>query len=230
MWRQSGDIAADQNVKTERYQKASQEYQTATTLSPNNAVLWNEWGSLYLYSFNDYNKALEMLNKSLSIDKQYDQTYLLLGEYYMQQATSLDQQRQQAAQIISQTAVTDTAKLDEAKAQQQKADTAFKEKLKDAKIQFTTAISLNAESSQAYSILAYIDQQLGDLTSAISTTQTYVKKYPQDWSGYKNLALLYRDNKQIDLAKEALQKAIDLAPTDQKQALQNLLSQFDVVQ
>ena len=84
-------------------------------------------------------------------------------------------------------------------------------------------------SSQAYSILAYIDQQLGDIGSAISTTLTYVQKYPQDWSGYKNLALLYRDNNQVDLAKEALQKAIDLAPSEQKQALQNLLSQLDAV-
>jgi tetratricopeptide (TPR) repeat protein len=229
MWRQSGDIATDQNTKTERYQKASQEYQMATTLSPNNAVLWNEWGSLYLYSFNDYAKALEMLNKSLSLDKGYDQTYLLLGEYYMQQANTLDQQRQQASQIVSQTPVTDTAKVDQAKATQQQADTAFKDKLKEARIQFTTAISLNADSSQAYSILAYIDQQLGDIGSAISTTLTYVQKYPQDWSGYKNLALLYRDHNQVDLAKEALQKAIDLAPSDQKQALQNLLSQLDAV-
>jgi Flp pilus assembly protein TadD len=78
--------------------------------------------------------------------------------------------------------------------------------------------------------LAYIDQQLGDLTSAISTTITYVTKYPQDWSGYKNLALLYRDNSQTDLAKAALQKAIDLAPADQKQALQNVLNQLGTVQ
>ncbi len=230
MWRQAGDIATDQNVKTERYQKSSQEYQMATTLSPNNAVLWNEWGSLYLYSFNDYDKALEMLNKSLSLDKEYDQTYLLFGEYYMQQANTYDQQRQQANQIVAQTPVTDTATVDKAKEQLQQADTAYKDKLQQAKIQFTTAISLNADSSQAYSILAYIDQQLGNLTSAISTTQTYVDRYPQDWSGYKNLALLYRDNNQIDLAKEALQKAIDLAPSDQKQALQTLLSQLDAQQ
>jgi tetratricopeptide (TPR) repeat protein len=230
MWRQSGDIATDQNVKTERYQKASQEYQIATTLSPNNAVLWNEWGSLYLYSFNDYDKAMEMLNKSLALDSKYDQTYLLLGEYYMQQANTLDQQRQQASQIIAQTPVTDTAKVEQAQATQQQAESAFKDKLKEARIQFTTAISLNADSSQAYSILAYIDQQLGDLGSAISTTLTYVERYPQDWSGYKNLALLYRDNNQVDLAKEALQKAIELAPSDQTQALQNLLSQLEAVQ
>jgi tetratricopeptide (TPR) repeat protein len=230
MWRQAGDIATDQNVKNERYQNASKEYQIATTLSPNNAVLWNEWGSLYLYSFNDYGKALEMLNKSLSLDSQYDQTYLLFGEYYMQQANALDQQRQQASQVVAQTPVTDTVKVNQAKATQQQADTAFKDKLKQAKIQFTTAISINVDSSQAYSILAYIDQQLGDLTSAISTTLSYIKKYPQDWNGYKNLALLYRDNKQTDLAKEALQKAIDIAPADQTQSLQNVLNQLGTVQ
>ena len=230
MWRQSGDIATDQTLKNERYQEASREYQTATTLSPNNAVLWNEWGSLYLYSFNDYDKALEMLNKSLALDKAYDQTYLLYGELYMQQAATLDQQRQQANQIVAQTPATDTAKLDQAKADAQKADVAYKEKMQQARIQFTSAISVNAESTQAYNVLAYVDQQLGDLPSAISTTLVYIEKNPQDWNGYKNLALLYRDNNQTALAKDAIQKAIDLAPTDQKQALQSVLDQLNTAQ
>jgi tetratricopeptide (TPR) repeat protein len=229
MWRQAGDIQTDANTKAADYQKSSQEYQTATTLSPNNAVLWNEWASLYLYSFNDYVKAKQMLDKSLSLDKQFDQTHLLLGELYMQQASALDQQRQQAAQVVAQTPATDTAKLDQAKQAQAKADQAFKDKLVEARGQFTQAVSLNPDSSQAYNVLSYIDQQLGNLNSAISTTLVYIDKNPQDWNGYKNLALLYRDNNQIDLAKQAIQKAIDLAPADQKQALQGLLDQLNAI-
>jgi tetratricopeptide (TPR) repeat protein len=227
MWRQSGDIGTDPTAKTERYNNSLNEYKMATTLSPNNAVLWNEWGSLYLYSFNDYDKALQMLDKSLSIDQRFDQTYLLRGELFMQQATKLDQTRQQAAQTVAQVPVSDTAKLDEAKAEQSKADEAYKAKLQEARVEFTNAISVNPAAGQAYNVLTYVQQQLGDIPAAISTTQAYIEQSPQDWNGYKNLALLYRDSGQLDLAKQALQKAIDLAPEDQRPAMQNLLDQLN---
>lgn len=226
MWRQAGDIAKDATVKTSDYEKSSQEYKIATTLSPNNAVLWNEWASLYLYSFNDFAKAQEMLDHSLSLDQEFDQTYLLRGELMMQQATGLDQKRQQSAQALAQIPVTDTRHI-EAQTAATAADEAYKAKLREARIEFTLAISVNPSGGQAYNVLTYVDQQLGDLASAISTTLDYISKSPQDWNGYKNLALLYRDSGQMDLAKPALQKAIDLAPADQKAGLQNLLDQLN---
>jgi tetratricopeptide (TPR) repeat protein len=226
MWRQSGDIAADQAVKTTRYENSSQEYQLATTLSPNNSVLWNEWASLYLYSFSDYAKAQEKLDKSVMLDNRYDQTYLLRGELLMQQAAQFDQQRQQAGQVVAQTPVTDTARLNAAKDVQQKADASFKAKLSQARVEFTSAIGVNPAGAQAYNVLTYIDQQLGNLTEAISTTTAYITRNPQDWTGYKNLALLYRDSGKNDLAADAVKKAIALAPADQKASLQTLLDQL----
>lgn len=229
MWRQSGDIATDASIKTQRYEKSSQEYSVATTLSPNNAVLWNEWGSLYLYSFNDFDKAAEKLNRSVSLDNEFDQTYLLRGELVMQEATRLDQKRQQANQTLLTVAVTDTQKYADAKAASDAAVALYKSKLGEAKIEFTKAISINPTASQAYNVLTYIYQQMGDYPSAISTTLAYIAKAPTDWNGYKNLALLYRDSNQIELAKPALQKAIELAPADQKPNLQALLDQLNAV-
>ncbi len=226
MWRQSGDIATDNTVKQARYEKASQEYSVATTLSPNNAVLWNEWGSLYLYSFNDFDKANEKLSKSLTLDPIFDQTFLLHGELLMQQANKLDQQRQQAQQVLATVPVTDTAQHSDAQVAKDAADEVYNAKLREAKIDFTSAISYNPTGLQAYNVLTYIDQQLGDYASAISTTLQSIDKAPTDWNGYKNLALLYRDSNQLELAKPALQKAIDLAPADQKQSLQGLLAQL----
>jgi tetratricopeptide (TPR) repeat protein len=227
MWRQSGDIAADATIKTQRYEKSSQEYSVATTLSPNNAVLWNEWGSLYLYSFNDFTKAAEKLDKSVALDNEFDQTYLLRGELVMQESARLDQQRQLANQTLTATPVTDTQKYADAKAAADAADALYKAKLGEAKIEFTKAISLNQTASQAYNVLTYIYQQIGDYPAAISTTLAYISKAPMDWNGYKNLALLYRDSNQIELAKQALQKAIDLASADQKPSLQTLMDQLN---
>ena len=229
MWRQSGDIATDPAVKQQRYLDASKEYETATTLSPNNAVLWNEWGSLYMYAFNDYETARQKLDHSLQIDNQFDQTYLLRGEMLMQQVTQLDQERQVAAQVVATVPATDTTGLKSAQEAQQKADEAYRAKLREAKIEFTSAISWNKTNSQAYNVLTYIDQQLGDITSAISVTKAMIEINPTDWNGYKNLALLYRDSNQTDLALEAAKKALELAPQDQQPGLQSLIDQLGAV-
>ena len=226
MWRQAGDIATDPAVKQQRYDTSSKEYATATTLSPNNAQLWNEWASLYLYSLNDPAIGQAKLEHSLSIDDRFDQTYLLRGELLMQEAQQIDQQRLQAAQLLASIPATDTAKLEEAKAAQQAADDAFRAKLREARVQFTGAISANLDALQAYNVVTYIDQQLGDLTSAISVTLALLDRSPADWTGYKNLALLYRDANQPDLAREAARRAIELAPQDQQAGLQSLLDQL----
>jgi cyclophilin family peptidyl-prolyl cis-trans isomerase/tetratricopeptide (TPR) repeat protein len=71
-------------LRSQRLDKALTYYADATSLSPHNAQLFNEWGQTY-HILGDYDRALEMYQQSLSLDQQYLQTYLLLGEYYMQQ-------------------------------------------------------------------------------------------------------------------------------------------------
>lgn len=226
MWRQSGDIATDPEIRQQRYLNSSKEYETATTLSPNNAVLWNEWGSLYMYAFNDPDMAMQKFDRSLSIDTKFDQTYLLRGELLMQQAAQLDQQRQASAQIVATIPATDTQALRQAQAAQQAAEEAYRAKMREARIEFTNAISVNQNNTQVYNVLTYIDQQLGDIASAISVTQALLELNPTDWNGYKNLALLYRDANQPDLAREAAQKALELAPQDQRAGLQVFIAQL----
>ena len=74
-------FAADATERAVRYAKSSEYYQTATRLSPNTAYLYNEWSQTYSQS-SDWEKARAALEKSLTIDDQYAQTYFLLGEYY----------------------------------------------------------------------------------------------------------------------------------------------------
>lgn len=226
MWRQSGDIATDNDLRVERLDRSSQEYAIATTLSPNNAVLWNEWASLYLYSFADYATAQQKLDKSLALDQKFDQTYLLRGELHMQQAARIDQDRQAAEQVLAQVPITETQQVAEATQKRDELTLSFQSKLREARIEFQRAVEVNPQASQAINVLTYIDQQLGDLTSAISLTIAYIEQNPQDWTGYKNLALLYRDTNERDLARQAVEKAIQLAPQDQLPALQGLLDQL----
>jgi cyclophilin family peptidyl-prolyl cis-trans isomerase/Flp pilus assembly protein TadD len=71
-------------TRTALLNRALDYYADATSLSPNNAQLYNEWGQTY-YVLGDHDRALEMYQESLSLDQKYYQTYMLLGEFYMQE-------------------------------------------------------------------------------------------------------------------------------------------------
>lgn len=215
MWRQSGDITQEGALKQQRYQNALKEYATATSLSPQNAQLFNEWATLLAYSVGDQNAGIEKLKQSLQIDKKYDQTYLLLGDMYFQQAQRIEQERQKAASANP----PDTAKADELKRQ-------YDEKLKESKQIFSQALAVNPNSTQVYNVLASIDQQLGNISDAISATQASINKNPRDWIGYRNLALLLQQAGQIEPAKQAAQKALEFAPKDQQPVLQQFVQQL----
>lgn len=218
MWRQSADITQDAALKRQRYENSSKEYAIATNLSPNNAQLWNEWGSLYLYSLGDSTQAFAKLNHSMEIDPKYDQTYLLLGDYGMQQANAFAASRDQINTKIK--TISDTVQIAALQAEAQTQDDNYKAKLKETSIQFTKAISVNPNSTQAYNILTYIFQQVGDLPSAIATAEKLLVVAPKDWNVQKNLMILYNQNQQYDKARDAGAKAVELAPTEQKAALQ----------
>ena len=83
-YRTWAEQASDPAEKREKLQLASDYYAQATQLSPNKAHLYNEWALTY-YLMGDYENARAKLEKSLSLDAEYDQTYLLLGQLYTQQ-------------------------------------------------------------------------------------------------------------------------------------------------
>jgi tetratricopeptide (TPR) repeat protein/cyclophilin family peptidyl-prolyl cis-trans isomerase len=70
--------------RTERLNKSLDYYEDATSLSPHNAQLLNEWAQAYL-ALGDTPQAMEKFDESLALDSEFVQTYLLLGEYYMRQ-------------------------------------------------------------------------------------------------------------------------------------------------
>ena len=61
--------------------KSIAQYEIAVTLSPNAAHLWNEKGNAHLAQ-GERDVAEEIYLHSLSIDDLYDQTYLLLADFY----------------------------------------------------------------------------------------------------------------------------------------------------
>ncbi len=74
-------FTTDPAEKAARLQKSSDYYKAATRLSPYTAYLYNEWSQTYIQA-GDLDSARAALEKSLTLDNRYAQTYSLLGEFY----------------------------------------------------------------------------------------------------------------------------------------------------
>jgi tetratricopeptide (TPR) repeat protein len=81
IWAQHTSEAAPRAV---RLQNSLALYDRATTLSPHNVLLWNEWGATYAF-MGDAVHALEKYQRSLALDDTFAPTYLHVGELYRAQ-------------------------------------------------------------------------------------------------------------------------------------------------
>ncbi len=81
VWAKIAAASGDTQAYQERLQRADYHYDIATSLSPNNAFLRNEWVRFYLEEGN-LARAREVIADSLEIDAEYDDTWLLLGELH----------------------------------------------------------------------------------------------------------------------------------------------------
>lgn len=76
IWATMSDSPTERST---RLQKSSDYYRDATRLSPNTAHLYNEWSQVYLIE-GDIPNTRAMLDKSLSLDQEFAQTYQYLGD------------------------------------------------------------------------------------------------------------------------------------------------------
>ncbi len=83
LFRRWADLTTDPAQKAQLTEQASEYYAEATNLSPNNAVLWNEWSLVDLSLRHDLDGALKKIEHSMQVDGQFDQTFSILGNIYM---------------------------------------------------------------------------------------------------------------------------------------------------
>ncbi len=81
LYRTWSDITGTEEERAAMRDKSIATYDVAVELSPNAAHLWNERGSALLARGDD-EEAVQSYLQSLSIDQQYDQTYMLLYDFY----------------------------------------------------------------------------------------------------------------------------------------------------
>lgn len=82
LYRSWADLSADNPaLQQEMLDRSIEHYNIAVRLSPNAAHLWNEKGNAHLARGEDDEAEAAYLH-SLSLDAKYDQTYLLLADFY----------------------------------------------------------------------------------------------------------------------------------------------------
>ncbi|MFB0546380.1 MAG: tetratricopeptide repeat protein [Anaerolineae bacterium] len=81
LYRTRGGLTTDRAQRFAELSQSADYYRQATSLSPHNAQLFNEWGSVY-YLMGQYDKALEKYQRSLSLDPLFADTYVYLGDVY----------------------------------------------------------------------------------------------------------------------------------------------------
>jgi tetratricopeptide (TPR) repeat protein len=81
MFRIWAEMSGDAQDRQQRRERAIGYYEEATTLSPNNAQLLNEWGLVYFIA-GEYEEAIAKYEHSLALDAEFVQTYVLLGDAY----------------------------------------------------------------------------------------------------------------------------------------------------
>lgn len=160
--------------RTELLNKALGYYRDATSLSPNNAGLYNEWGQTYAV-LGDQDQALQMYQKSLSLDDRYEQTHLLLGEFYMQQK-DWDQAVNAYRRAVEIRPPKGSLEANSALGYvyTQKGD------LESALQAYQTAVELSPRNYNDRKNLAILYQQMGQIDNAIQEAQQALELAPED--------------------------------------------------
>ena len=199
-------LSADPEGRLAKAQKSSEYFSRAVVLSPKNARLWDEWALLYLNVFKQPMEANERLKRALEIDPDFHWTYALMGEVYSSQAKD-----------ISSPAVRE-------------------QYLRQAVEAYTRAIQLpapgDALAKYNYNLaLGATYFQLNMLPEAIEAYQQAIEAAPQNlaiWRVEETIANLYAQLGDSESAWLYLTNALESAPEDQKERLQNALDQLDL--
>jgi tetratricopeptide (TPR) repeat protein len=98
LYRWWASVAGNSEDQAARAETADDFYAQAVSLSPNSALLWNEWAGLKLALLNDRAGALEIINRSLALDPLFESTHVLLGDYHAAAAREATSEAESAAE------------------------------------------------------------------------------------------------------------------------------------
>jgi tetratricopeptide (TPR) repeat protein len=202
-------------------------YKQATSLSPQNAQLWNEL-AMVQYIKGDTAGALESLEHSLTLDPKFSQTYLLKGDVLAEagdRQSALQAYRQASALVPSDITILNAVGVLSAQvgdtqgaleAFQYIIDTRSKA-LENAQTQLAE-LDATAKAAGGYSYLP------GTATERRDTLQNRIASYrSQLHLIYRNMAIVLRDAGRTAEALQFAQKALPLADDSERPTTEALI-------
>ncbi len=223
MYRRWADSAQDDETRALLLQRSSEEYATATSLSPHNAILWNEWAILMYYGLGDIAGYERILQHSLEIDPEFAQTWLICGDvnrglgnmeeaiHCYEEALRIEPKAPQVWRALGETY----------RAMQ---------RWEDAIAAFNEALELKPKAVDVWRALGdtYIAVQQWEQAIAALTRALELQPEAGDiWNVHQVLAQLYGQIGQQEQALAHASTALQLAPEDQQAMLQDLVAQLE---
>ena len=203
LYRSWSDLETDPAKKAQYLDQSSQYYAQATSLSPHNAILWNEW-ALVEISRGNLDAAQQRLDESLKLDDRFDQTFLYLGGLYMNK-----QDLNKAAEAYNQ-ALELNPDLTQAQgelayvyAQQGKLPEAIQANLNLIKMAPNDPSVWNTHKN-----LAILNAQLGNLDSAINEARIAASLAPTSPTDYRAQLNDYVNQLRVQLASPPLTRTV----------------------
>jgi tetratricopeptide (TPR) repeat protein len=221
MYRRWADFATDAELRLELLQRSSDNYDVATTLSPQNAILWNEWALLHLTTGN-FEAAQEKISHSLGFDPGFDKTWTIQADLYANQGLITDalESYYQALEINPREVDVWLRVGDVQRGEN---------RLEGAAEAYEQALELSPKRTQVWRVYGSVLAQLSRPNEAIDALLQALEIAPEAsdaWDTHRILAILYNQIGQIDTAIEHAQKSLELAPEDQQPNIQQLVAQL----
>ncbi len=198
-WRSSVNSAG----ATDDLRLAKEYYETALNLSPNNAALWTELAILKLNALGDQEGARQAAEFANQLDPSYDRAYAVLGDYYAQMAQQAVSQSEKTDHLIA------------------------------AADQYTSAVNsvsttpTNYPTLYSYYVaLGNVQYELNKLTeAAMSYSSAYqFASTSNRWRVAETIAQIYYEARLAPQALEWVQNALQEAPEDASDRINQLLA------
>jgi tetratricopeptide (TPR) repeat protein len=236
LYRRWADLATDAADRKAKLEQAGTYYQQATTLSPHNAQLWNEWSTVYLALHDvaqqagdtaqaeaDLKEAQAKLDQSLALDTEYDLTYIYLAQLARFQGNTAEAQKNYELALKWNPNNSD--------AWSGLSDMLVSAGNYTAVESITLAyLNNNPNFAPALRTLArnvYAPEQR--LAEAIGAEQRVIQSSPNDpniWDDHRVLAILLAETGQLPQALQEAQTALSQAPQTNQADIQNLINQL----
>jgi tetratricopeptide (TPR) repeat protein len=221
MYRTWAQLATDAETRLEMTQRASENYAVATRLSPQNAILWNEWGLLYLAA-GQFEEAQKKIAHSLELDPGFDQTWTIQADLYANQNMIADALEAYGRALEIDPRQTDVwLRVGDIHRQQKD--------FEEAAEAYEQALQLRPNDVQVWRVLGSVYAQIGQPERGIQALDRALELAPEDqdaWDTHRMLAILYSQVGEQDQAIDHAERALQDAPEKQQAGLEELLAQL----